>query len=114
MYILFRWLLSTTSIILSAYIIEAVIVQNFWSALWVSLVLGLVNAILRPILIVLTLPINILSLGLFTLVINALMVMLVSSIVKGFYVEGFWYAMLFSILVSVISYILNTIFETRK
>jgi putative membrane protein len=107
MSMLIRWLVSASAIMLSAYIISGVEIASFFTALWLSLVLGLINAIIRPILIILTLPINIISLGLFTLVINASLVLLASNLVKGFSVNGFWYALLFSITTSVISYMLN-------
>lgn len=77
-------------------------------ALWVAaLLLGLVNAIVRPILVLLTLPLTILTLGLFLLVINALMLMLVSAVVKGFEVKGFWTALFASLLIAVLSFFLD-------
>jgi putative membrane protein len=114
MKIIIKWLASAISIMIAAYLLNGITVASFWSALWLSLFLGLLNAIIRPVLIVLTLPINILTLGLFTFVINAILVLLASSAVKGFAVSGFWAAMLFSIVVSVISYLLNEILGTKK
>lgn len=81
-------------------------IDKFTTALVLALVLAFLNAILKPILVILTLPITILTLGLFLLVINALIIMLGSRIVDGFKVEGFWWALLFSILLSVVSSIL--------
>ncbi len=100
------------SILLSAYLIPGVAVSGFWAALWLALFLGVVNVVIKPILIILTLPINILTLGLFTFVINALLILLASSVIKGFEVSGFWTAMLFGIVLSVISYVLNMLFKT--
>jgi putative membrane protein len=100
MSILLKWLMMALAIIITA--------------LWLALFLGIINMALRPILILITLPINILTLGLFTFVINALLVLLSSSVIKGFEVNGFWTAMLFSIVLSIISYLLNIIFATKK
>ena len=113
MYLLLRWLLNAIAIIISAYVITGVTVTSFWTALWLALFLGLINVTLKPILVLLTLPINLLTLGLFTLVINALLVLLASSVIQGFAVSGFWIAMLFSVVMSVISYLLNTVFGTK-
>jgi putative membrane protein len=79
-------------------------------ALWVAaLLLGLVNAVVRPVLVLLTLPLTILTLGLFLLVINALMLMLVSAVVKGFQVKGFWTALFASLFIAVLSFLLDTV-----
>src|SRR3989339_937049 len=92
LYVLLRWILNTFVLILVSLLTPGVSFESFWSALITSIVLGLINAIIRPIMIILTLPINILTLGLFTLVINALMFWLASAIVKGFVVTDFWSA----------------------
>ncbi|MBP8625531.1 MAG: phage holin family protein [Syntrophorhabdaceae bacterium] len=105
--IIIRWLLMALAIMLLGYYLPGISISGFWSALWVALFLGIVNAIIRPILILITLPINILTLGLFTFVINALLVMLASTVIKGFYVQGFLYAVLFSLILSVINFVLN-------
>jgi len=94
-------------------VIPGVTVRNFMSALWVALLLGIVNMLLRPFLILITLPINILTLGLFTFVINGLIILLVSSVVKGFQVSGFWIAVLFSIVLSIVNYVMNFFIGTR-
>lgn len=113
MSILLKWLIAAIAILLTAYIIPGITISGFWAALWLAVFLGAINIILKPILIVLTLPINILTLGLFTFVINALLILLASSVIKGFYVDGFWVAMLFSIVLSIVSYVLNSLFETK-
>lgn len=103
--ILINWLISALVIIIAAYVLPGVHVAGFMAALWVALVLGILNALLKPILILLTLPINILTLGLFTLVINALLIVLVTKLVPGFRVDGFGWALLFSLVVSLINMI---------
>jgi putative membrane protein len=114
MSILLKWLMMALAIIITSYLVPNVVIASFWTALWLALFLGIINMALRPILILITLPINILTLGLFTFVINALLVLLSSSVIKGFEVNGFWTAMLFSIVLSIISYLLNIIFATKK
>ncbi|RJR30858.1 phage holin family protein [Candidatus Parcubacteria bacterium] len=110
MKIIINWLIFTFAIIIAAYLLPGVTVNNFIAALIAALILGLINAVIKPILLVLTLPINILTLGLFTLVINAVLILLASWIVPGFNVAGFWQALLFGIVLSAISYILDKIF----
>lgn len=104
----------TVSVIAATYVIPGVAVEGFLTALWVALFLGIVNALVRPVLILVTLPINILTLGLFTFVINAFLILLASWVVDGFRVSGFWAAMFFSIVLSLINYILSHILRTDK
>ena len=108
---LVKWLISTLAIIIAAYLIPAVEVETLVAALIAALVLGLINMFLKPILIILTLPINILSLGLFILVINAVLVILTSLIVPGFNVVGFWWALLFALVLSLITFVLNRLVD---
>ncbi len=103
MRLLMNWLIYTLAIAITSYLLPGVEVSGLWVALLTALVLGLVNAILRPVLIFFTLPLTILSLGLFVLVINAALVLLASKMVPGFYVDGFWVAVLFSLIVSFIN-----------
>lgn len=107
MNILINWIVSALVIVAAAYLLPGVHVAGFTTALVAALVLGIINAVLKPILVALTLPINILTLGLFTLVINAVLVMLATSLVSGFTVDGFGWALLFSILLSVINAFLH-------
>jgi len=102
-------IINTVAIAITAYILPGVVVANVFVALVVAVVLGIINMFLKPILVILTLPINVLMLGLFTFVINGLLVMLASSIVPGFHIDGFWTAVLFSIITSVISGFLDMI-----
>jgi len=114
MFLLLKWLLMTVSVGIAAYLIPGVIVNGVFSALWVALFLGIVNVLIRPVLIFVTLPINIMTLGLFTFVINAVLVLLASRVVHGFEIKGFWTAMLFSIVLSIVNYLLNTILNKRS
>ncbi len=111
MSLLLRWLFSALSLMAVAYLVPGISVQSFYTALIAALVLGLINALIRPVLILLTLPVNILTLGLFTLIINALLFWLAATIVKGFGVAGFWPAFWGALTMSVVSWILNGIFN---
>jgi putative membrane protein len=113
MVLLLKWLIMATSIVISAYLIPGVYINGFFTALWVALFLGIINVLVKPILILITLPINVLTLGLFTFVINAVLVLLASSMINGFYVKGFWIAMLFSMVMSVINYLLGFLLITK-
>ena len=111
--ILIRWLILTAAIMFASYIIEGIQVKSFFSALFAAAVLGILNAFFRPILIVLTLPINILSLGLFTFIINAMLLKIASGVISGFEVYGFWSAVFGSLLISVVSWILSSFISKR-
>lgn len=111
--LLIRWLLLTISIILTSYLLDGIVVTSFWAALFAAMVLGILNALFRPILIVITLPINILTLGLFTFVINALLLKMVSGVVPGFYVHGFWSAVFGSLIISLVSWLLSSFVNER-
>lgn len=88
---------------ISAYLLPGIHIDGVVTALLAALVLGIINAVLKPILILLTLPLTILTLGLFSLVINALLILLAAQIVPGFRVDGFWWAVLFGIVLSLVS-----------
>jgi len=96
-------IVSTFAVIISAYILPGVKVDGFLTAIVVAVVLGAANMFIKPVLLLLTLPLSILTLGLFTFVINAALVLLVSSIVPGFKVEGFLWALIFSLILSIVS-----------
>ncbi len=104
-----HWFIATLAIIISAYLLPGAQIDNFFAAVVTALVLGLINAFIKPFLILFTLPINILTLGLFTLVINASLIMLTQAIVRGFHVGGFWHALLFSVVLSIINFALSQI-----
>lgn len=107
MHLLLRWLLNALALLLVAVLVPGVTVDGFYAALIVALVLGIVNALVRPILIFLTLPINVLTLGLFTFVINALLFWFVSTVVKGFHVSGFAAAFWGALVLWAVSWITN-------
>ena len=111
--LLVRWLLLTISIIVTSYLVDGIHVTSFFAAFFAAAVLGILNALFRPILIIITLPINILTLGLFTFVINALLLKMASGVVPGFYVEGFWSAVFGSLIISLVSWMLNSFVNER-
>lgn len=96
-------LISTVAVMLTAWLLPGAHVSSFWSALIVALILAVLNAFLKPVLVFLTLPITVLTLGIFLLVINAALIGLASALVDGFMVDGFWWAVLFSLILSIIS-----------
>lgn len=106
---LVRLILNSLAVYLTAYLLPGIELRNFVTAIIVSIVLGIVNALIRPILLLLTLPINILTLGLFTLVVNGLLVWLVAALVPDFKVNSLTWAILFAIVLSLISWALNSI-----
>lgn len=104
---IFRFLLSGLAVLLTAYLLPGVTVRHYGYALLVAVVLSLANVIVKPILVILTIPITIVTLGLFLLVINAAIIMLVDFLIPaGFEVNGFWWALAFSLILS----IFNSIF----
>jgi putative membrane protein len=107
MKILIHWFLRALAIMVTAYLLPGIALKGFFVALVVAVVLGIFNVILKPILVILTLPITILTLGLFTLVINAGIIMLTSKLVDGFHVANFWWALLFSLILSLVNMILH-------
>jgi len=114
MKLLLKWFIMAASIVIAAYFIPGVKVGSFMSAIWVALFLGIVNVLVRPLLIFITLPINILTLGFFTFVINAVLILLASTVIKGFEVSGFWWAVLYGIVLSAINFLLNLIVQTDR
>jgi putative membrane protein len=97
----------------TAYLIDGIEVSGFFTALLSAAILGVLNAFFRPILLILTLPINIVTFGLFTFVINALMLKMVSGVLSGFQVSGFWSAVFGSLIISTISWLLSTLINGR-
>ena len=111
--LIIRWLTSTAAIVLTSYLLDGIHISGFLSALFAAAMLGILNAFFRPIALLLTLPINILSLGFFTFVINALMLKMASAVITGFDVIGFWSAIFGSLLISIISWLLNSFINDR-
>ncbi|MBI3577723.1 phage holin family protein [Candidatus Gottesmanbacteria bacterium] len=105
--LIIHWVLNGLALFIVSRILPGIVVKDFGTALIAALVIGLVNALVRPVLLLLTLPINILTLGLFTFVLNALMLLLAGSITPGFAVDGFWTALIGSILLSLVATILH-------
>lgn len=109
MRILIVWLINTVALLALPYLMKSIQISGFWTALIAALVLGLVNALIRPLLVLLTLPVTLVTLGLFIFVINGLMFWLVSKMVEGFYVSSFWAAVGGALLYSIISWALSTL-----
>lgn len=109
-----RFLLSGLAVLFTAYLLPGVHVEHYGYALLVAAVLAIVNFIIKPILIVLTIPITVLTLGLFLLVINALMILLVDSLIDGFRVDGFWWALAFSLILSVFNSLFSDLAGDKK
>jgi putative membrane protein len=109
MRLLLTWIINAAALMALPYLMHSVTVTDIGSAFVAALVLGLVNTLIRPLLVLLTLPVTVLSLGLFILVINGLLFWAVAHLVSGFHVEGFLSAMLAAILYSVISWALSTL-----
>jgi len=110
---LIHFIVSTVAILITAYVLPGVHVSGLLAAFVLAVVLGAINLILRPILIFLTLPITILTLGLFVLVINGLLIMLASYIVPGFAVDNFWWALLFGVVLAIVNWVLQ-VFEKEE
>lgn len=104
-----KFLINGFAVYATAYLLSGVEVSGFVVALIVAVVLAVLNVFIKPILVILSLPVTILTLGLFTFVIDALIVLLASRIVPGFTIDGFWTAIVFSIVLTVISYVLHAI-----
>jgi len=101
------WILNALAIFGASYLLPGVHVDGFVTALILSLVLGLINAVLKPLLIILTLPITILTLGIFIFIINALLILLADHFITGFAVDSFWWALLFSLVLSALNAVLQ-------
>ncbi|HKO87258.1 MAG TPA: phage holin family protein [Burkholderiales bacterium] len=112
--LLIGWLINAAALLALPYVFNSIHIESFYTALIVALVLGLVNTIIRPVLVLLTLPVTILTLGIFILVINALLFWFVASFVDGFNVGGFWAAFFGAIVYSLISWALSALLLNKK
>ncbi len=112
MRIIATWILNALALLAVAYLLPGIRVDGFFSALIAAMLLGLINVLLRPLLILLTLPVTFVTLGLFVLVINGLLFWFAGSVLKGFDVSGFWAGLTGSLLYSALSFILS--FMLRK
>lgn len=106
--IFIRWLILTAAIVAASYLIDGIRISGFFSAFCAAAVLGILNALFRPILFILTLPINIMTFGLFTFVINALLLKMSSGVIPGFDVHGFWSAIFAALIISGVNWILSS------
>lgn len=109
MRLLLTWLINAAALFALPYLMQSIRVENFSTALVAALLLGLVNVLIRPILVLLTLPVTVLTLGLFIFIINGILFLAVAHFVKGFYVAGFWPAVIGAILYSLISWALSSL-----
>jgi len=103
-------ILNSIVIFVGSYLVKGVSIKNYWTALGVAVVLAILNLLIRPFIILLTLPINILTLGLLTLVINAWILMLADKLIDGFAIDGFGWAVLFGLVISILNTLLLVIF----
>lgn len=110
--IIIRLLINALAVYITSQILPGISINNFFTAITVAVILGIINTVIKPILIILTLPLNILTLGLFTFIINGFIIFLTSSLVPGFNVANFWWAILFSLVISIVSWFLQSL--TRK
>jgi putative membrane protein len=109
---LVRLLLSAVAVIITAYLLPGIHVDSFFSAFILAVVLAVLNVTLKPLMIIITIPLTFVTLGLFLLVINALVILAAEAFTPGFQVDGFWWALLFSLILSILNSIL--IGETKK
>ncbi|WP_267383557.1 phage holin family protein [Cyanobacterium sp. uoEpiScrs1] len=108
------WLITAISLLITAYVIPGIFLKSFIAAAFAAVVMGIINAVVRPILILFTLPLTFLSLGLFLFVVNAIAFSLVSYFTPGFNINTFWDALFGSIILSIVSGFLGEILETRE
>jgi len=111
---LLRWLINSISLLLVVHVVAGISISSWRTAIAAALVLGLLNAFVRPLLIILTLPANILTLGLFTLLINGFMFYLAALLVHGFAIAGYWSAFLGALVFSIISFLLSMLIRPAK
>jgi len=109
MNLIIKLLLSALAVMLVAYLLPGVTVESFWVALIVAALLALLNVTLKPLLVILTIPVTIVTLGLFLLVINALMILLADALISGFFVSNFWWALAFSLILSIVTSLFEAI-----
>lgn len=112
--ILIKILLGGIAVLIAEFFLSGISIDTFWTGFILAAVIILINITIKPILVVLTLPLTVFTLGLFLLVINALMFMLADSLIPGFHVQSFWWALLFAIVVSIINSLFGNSFSPRK
>lgn len=109
----FKIIISSLAVFFTAYLLPGVDVENYFVAIIIALVLSFLNYFVKPLLILLTIPVTIFTFGLFLLAINALMILFAEYMVEGFHVRGFWWALLFSIVLSLVTSILEAVGKTK-
>ena len=109
--ILLKWLITALALYIASQLVKGIQVSGTWALILAAALLGILNTVIRPLLILLTLPVTILTLGLFALIINGFMLLLVSFLIKGFVVQGFWAAFWGSLLISIVSGIINRLID---
>lgn len=108
MKVILRLLVYTCAVLITAWLLPGITVSNFATAVMVAISLAIINTFIRPVLIFLTIPVTVFTLGIFLLVINALIILFIGRIIPGFAVDGFWWALLFSVILSIIAAIFGT------
>ncbi|MDF1580230.1 MAG: phage holin family protein [Desulfuromonadales bacterium] len=111
--LLIRWIIQTLAIMAAAWLLGGIEIRGPVAAIFAAAVLGVLNALLRPLLLLFTLPLNILTLGLFTFVINAVLLLMTSGVSRGFVVHGFWSAVAGSLVISLVSWLLNAMINDQ-
>jgi len=111
---IFKILLTAVAVLILAYVLPGVAVASYWAAIIVAVVLGLLRLLVKPILVVLTFPITVVTLGLFLLVINAFIIIMADYFIDGFAVKNFWWALIFSLLLSFLQSVLHSILKDKK
>jgi len=114
MLVITRWLVITAAILLASWLVPGIRVESVWTAVFAAAVLGLINTFIKPVLIILTLPLNILTLGIFTFFLNAFLLQLVAYLIRGFEVKGFLAAFLGALIISVVSWLANQFIVRHK
>ncbi len=109
-----RFLLSGVAVMLTAYLLPGAHIQDYWAALLVAVLISVSNVVVKPILVLFTIPITILTLGLFLLVINAIIILMVDYFVDGFSVDNFWWALAFSLILSVFNSLFADLTKSKK
>lgn len=103
-------LINSIVVFIGAYVLDGVKIKSFWTAIGVAILLGLINMFIKPLIVLLTLPLTILTLGLFVLVINAWILMIIDKLIDGLTIKSFWWAVIYSVIISVLNSVLLWIF----
>ena len=109
-----KMILSSVAVIIVSYLLPGVYVEDFFAAFFLAIVLSILNGLVKPILIVFTIPLTFFTLGLFLLVINAIIILMADGLVPGFEVDGFWWALIFSILLSITNSMLSDLSKSKE